>query len=148
VPATAEQIAALVPYREQAAKNARRKFVQPKTPISMQQYAIAYAVLVSQLDLPKSANGAYHSDISMAALAFDQDGETLWGTETRLKDEIPASKIDNIRKDGFQAVQTFSIPVETAVIRLVVRDEHSERIGSMEIRLPLTPDQKQGAGAR
>ncbi len=144
-PATAEQMAALAPYQEQAAKNARKKFVQPKTPISMQQYAIAYAVLVSHLDLPKSANGVYHSDLSMATLAFDKDGETLWGTKTRLKDEIPASKIDSIRKDGFQAIQTFFVPAETAVIRLVVRDEHSGQIGSMEVRLPLPPDQQKSA---
>ena len=36
-----------------------------------------------------------------------------------------------------------TIPATTAVIRLVVRDEHSGRMGSMEIRLPL-PD-KEGA---
>jgi VWFA-related protein len=147
-PATAEQMTALEPYREQAAKNDGKKFVQPKTPVSMQQYAIAYSVLASQLDLPKSVNGAYHSDLSMAALAFDEDGETLCGTKTRIKDEIPVSKIDNIRKEGFQAIQLFFVPVGTAVIRLAVRDEHSEHIGSMEIRLPLPPDQRQGVGAQ
>jgi hypothetical protein len=146
-PATAEQMTELAPYREQAAKNARRKFVQPRAPVSMQQYAIAYALLVSQLDLPKSANGDYHSDLSMAALAFDEDGETLWGTKTRLKDDIPASKIDNIRKDGFQAIQAFFVPVQTAVIRLVIRDEHNERIGSMEVRLPLPPEKQKAADA-
>jgi hypothetical protein len=45
-------------------------------------------------------------------------------------------------------MQTFLVPVDTAVIRLVVRDEHSERIGSMEIRLPLPPDQQQAARAK
>jgi hypothetical protein len=97
-------------------------------------------VPVSQLDIPRSANGAYQSDLSMAALAFNEDGETLWGTKTELKDEIPVSKIGMIRKDGFQASQTLSVPVATAVIRLVIRDEHSGRIGSMEVRLPLPPD--------
>jgi VWFA-related protein len=147
-PATAEQMAALVPYLERAAKNARRKFTQPQTPVPMQQYAIAYAVLGSQLDLPKSTSGVYHSDLSMAALAFNEDGETLWGTKTELKDEIPASKIESLRKDGFQAMQTLFVPVDTAVIRLVVRDEHSERVGSMEVRLPLPSDQQQSAVAR
>jgi len=61
-PATAEQMAALAPYQEQAAKVARRKFVQPKTPVPMQQYAIQYGVLAKQLDLPRSANGVFHSD--------------------------------------------------------------------------------------
>jgi len=146
-PATAEQMAALAPYREQAAKAEHRKFVQPTTPVPMQQYAIQYGVLAKQLEMPKSANGVYHSDLSMAVLAFNKDGETLWGTKTQLKDDIPASKIGSVRDNGFEVTQTFLVPVETSVIRLVVRDEHSERIGSMEIRLPLPPDQ-QGAGAQ
>jgi VWFA-related protein len=140
-PATAEQMAALAPYREQAAKAEHRKFVQPATPVPMQRYAVVYSVLARLLELPKSANGAYQSDISVAAMAFDKDGKTLWGTKTRLKDEIPASKIDNILKDGIRVVRAFFIPVETSVMRLVVYDEHSGRIGSMEIRLPLSPDQ-------
>jgi VWFA-related protein len=147
-PATAEQMAALAPYREKAAKVMHKKFVSPAKPVSMQQYVIQYGVPVSQLDLPQSANGVYHSDLSMAVLAFSEDGETLWGTKTELKDEIPASKIDKIRKDGFQAIQTFFVPMETAVVRLMVRDEHSERIGSMEIRLPLPPDQQKSADAQ
>jgi hypothetical protein len=53
-----------------------------------------------------------------------------------------------IRKDGLQAAQAISVPVETAVIRLVIRDEHSEKTGSMEIRLPLPPVQQQPAVAR
>jgi VWFA-related protein len=139
-PATAEQMAGFVPYRERAAKVMHKKFVPQATPVSMQQYVIQYGVPVSQLDIPRSANGAYQSDLSMAALAFNEDGETLWGTKTELKDEIPVSKIGMIRKDGFQASQTLSVPVATAVIRLVIRDEHSGRIGSMEVRLPLPPD--------
>ena len=141
-PATLEQMAALAPYREQAAKAEQRKLVEPTSPVLMQQYVILYAVLASQLKFPTSASGVYHSDLSMAALAFSQDGETLWGTATRLKDDIPAKKINEIRENGYQAAQTFFVPVETAAIRLVVRDEHSERTGSMEIRLPLPPDRQ------
>ena len=75
----------------------------------------------------------------MATLAFNQDGDTLWGTATRLRDEIPVTKMADIRKNGYQALQTFFIPVDTAVIRLVVRDEQGGQDGSMEISLPLPP---------
>jgi VWFA-related protein len=144
-PATTEQMAALEPYREQMAKVEHRKFVPHTGPVPMQQYAIEYGVLASQLDIPKSADGRYHPDVTFSALAFNRDGETLWGTVTRIKGDIPAAKIDKIRKDGFQPMQTFFVPAGTAVIRLAVRDEHSERIGSMEIRLSLSPDQQQAA---
>ncbi len=147
-PATAEQMAALAPYREQAAKTEHREFVPPEKPVSIQQYAIQYGVLAKQLDLPISANGIYQSDLSIALLAFDEDGAILWGTESRVKDAIPSSKIGEFRKNGYQAIQTFVVPVETAAIRLMVHDEHSGRIGSMEVRLPLPPDQQQAAHAQ
>ena len=136
-----------MPFQEQAAKTEHRKFVPPVKPVSMQQYVIQYGVLAKQLVLPRSANGVYHSDLSLAALAFNEDGETLWGTETRLEDDIPAAKIDNIRKDGFQAAQTVFVPVNTAVLRFVVRDDYSGRIGSIEVRLPLPPEQQGDTGA-
>ena len=147
VAATAEQLAALLPYQKQAAKVEHTKFVPPISSVSMQQYVIQYGVLAKQLVLPKSASGDYHSDLSMAALAFSEDGETLWGTESRLKDDISPARIDTIRKEGFQAAQTFFVPVATTVLRFVVRDEQSGRIGSIEIRLPLPPDKQGDSGA-
>jgi hypothetical protein len=146
-PATPEQMAALAPYREQAAKAKHIKIVQPAAPVAMQQYVIQYGLPASQLEFPKSANGLYHSDLSIATLAFNKDGETLWGAATRLKDDIPPAKYSGIRENGYRAAQTFFIPVDTAVIRLVVRDEHNGQNGSMEIRLPLPPEQQKGAGA-
>lgn len=142
-PTTAEQMEALAPYLEQAAKAEHRKFVPPTAPVAMQQYVIQYGMVAKQLVLPRSANGIHHSDVSIAALAFSENGATLRGTETRLKDDIPASKIDDILQNGFRAVQTFSVPVDTAVLRFTIRDEHSGRIGSLEVRLPLPPEQQE-----
>jgi hypothetical protein len=42
-------------------------------------------------------------------------------------------------ENGYPVLQVFLAPVDTAVLRLVVRDEHNGRIGSMEVRLPLPP---------
>jgi len=148
VPATAEQMAALVPYQELAAKARNRKFIPPAAPLQMQQYQVQYGLLTKQLVLPESPNGDYHSDLSIAALAFNEDGDALWGTKARLKDDIPASKMKEIRENGYRAMQAFFVPVDTAVIRLVVRDELGGRVGSMEIRLPLESNQQQPSQAR
>jgi hypothetical protein len=137
VPATAVQMAALDPYLEQADKAAGRKFVKPTAPILMQQYAIQYAVLASQLDLHQSENGVYRPHVALTALAFNAEGETLWGFNTRIEDAIPAAEIGNILQNGYRAVQALLVPVDTAVIRLVVYDENSGRVGSMEVRVPL-----------
>lgn len=137
--ATKLQMDTLTPYGEQAAKAAPRKFVPESTPVKMQKYAIQYAVLASQLDLPASANGNYHLRLSIATLAFNADGEALYGSNSRIADVIRPSDIAKVMENGYPVLQVFLAPVDTAVLRLVVRDEHNGRIGSMEVRLPLPP---------
>ena len=45
--------------------------------------------------------------------------------------------IDDVLLNGYKPVQVLFVPVNAALLRLVVRDDRSGRIGSMEIRLPL-----------
>jgi len=137
VAATPAQMASLVPYQQRAAKAARRRFIPPANPVLLQSYAIQYAVLATQLELPISDNGAYLPHLSLAALAFDADGSTLCGIDTKIADVIPSSAIDDVLLNGYKPVQVLFVPVNAALLRLVVRDDRSGRIGSMEIRLPL-----------
>jgi len=147
-PATLVQMAALDAYHEKAAKAASREFVKPTAPIPLQQYVIRYSVLTRQLALPISVNNVYQPQVSLAALAFNAEGETLWGIRSRIEDAIPAPEIDKFLQNGCRAVQTLLVPVGAAIIRLVVRDDHSGRIGSMEIRLPLSPENLSTGRAR
>jgi len=147
-PATAVQMAALKPYLEQTAKATGRKLVQPAAPIPMQQYAIQYAILASQLDLHLSEKAVYRPQIGLAALAFNAEGETLWGFNTRIEDAIPAAEICKVLQNGYRAVQIVLVPVDATVLRLVVRDDRSGRVGSMEIHLPLSPDKLSTTGAQ
>jgi len=143
--ATAAQMAALHPYLEQAARAARRKVVKAAGPILVQKYVIQYSVLASQLDFLTTAKSAYRPHVSLVALAFNAEGETLCGIETRIEDSIPASRIDSILENGYRPLQTFLVPVGATVLRLAVRDELSGRVGSMEIRLPLSPGEPRAA---
>jgi hypothetical protein len=137
VAASPAQMASLMPYLQQAAKVARQKFIPPANPVQLQPYAIQYAVMTRQLELPVSGKGAYLPHLSLAALAFDADGNTLCGIDTKIADVIPSSAIDDVLLNGYKPVQALFVPVNAALLRLVVRDDRSGRIGSMEIRLPL-----------
>jgi hypothetical protein len=137
--ATEQQLAALRPYQEAMARAVHRKHPPRTAPPAMQQYAIEYNVLAKLLNFPLAADGAYHSDISFALIAYDEDGGTLWGTKTTLQDTIPQSRIAQIRSDGYRAVQSFFVPVDTAVLRIAVRDGHSGKGGTLEVRLPVGP---------
>jgi len=135
--ATPAQMESLLPYQQQAAKAARQTLIPPAKPVQLQPYAIQYAVLAGQLELPISDNGAYLPHLSLVAMAFDADGNTLCGIDTKIADVIPSSAIDDVLLNGYKPVQVLFVPVNAALLRLVVRDDRSGRIGSMEIRLPL-----------
>jgi len=136
-PPTPAQLAALRPYEEEMARAERRKHPLREKPELMQQYAVAYSVLVNPPKMPAGDDEAYRSDLVFSVLAYDEDGATLWGARTRLEDTIPRARIDAIRRDGFRAAQTFFVPHNTAALRLSVRDQHNGKSGSLEIRLPL-----------
>ena len=136
VPPTPVQLSALRPYQEEMARAEHSKHPPKAQPELMQQYAITYSVLPKMLKDPGDS-GSYRSDLVFSVLAYDADGATLWGYSTRLKDNIPRTRIAAIRRDGFCAAQAFYVPLNTAALRLSVRDQLNGKSGSMEIRLPL-----------
>ena len=140
-PATEKQMQELVRYLEAASRSNQKKSVLSRTPVMMQQYAVHYAVLAKQLNLTAGQDSIYRPKLTFAELAFDGDGATLTGLQTTIEDAIPASRLAAVERDGYRIAQTVFVPVNAAVLRLGVQDGRTNRIGSMEVRLPLPPSQ-------
>jgi hypothetical protein len=77
-------------------------------------------------------DGAYRPHLALATLAFNAEGETLWGFNTCIEDAIPSAEIGRVLQNGYRAVY----------------DENNGQIESMEIRLPLPPDKQSTAQAQ
>lgn len=148
-PATADQMNGLIPYLQAASRIAHTKFAIPQAPIQLQRYAVQYAVLASQLNLPATKDNIYTPDLTFAVLAFDDDGYTLSGFQTSIQDAIPATRIEEVRKDGYRIIQMVYVPLNATSLRIAVRDGRTNRIGSMEVRLPLpaAPESEGSASA-
>lgn len=127
----------LWPFEELAAKANHRKFVKPQKPIQLQRYVVQYAVLAKQLDLPAAQGRVYRPNLSFAVLAFDKDGNALSGIQTSIEDAIPASKLNQVKSNGYRAVQMVFVPLDAVLLRMAVRDALTNRLGSMEVKLPL-----------
>jgi VWFA-related protein len=136
-PATADQVRGLIPYLQAASHIAHTKFVIPQAPVQLERYVVQYAVLASQLDLPATKDNIYTPDLTFAVLAFDEDGYTLIGFRTSIQDAIPATRIEEVRKHGYRITQMVYVPLNATSLRIAVRDGRTNRIGSMEVRLPL-----------
>jgi VWFA-related protein len=136
VAATPQQLALLARYRMAQDKK------HPKTPAShgpvmMQHYLVSYALLGRQLDLPAGEDGVRHGDLEFAAMAFDDDGDTMDGIRTKVQDAIKPDRYAQIEKGAYELVQRIDIPIGAAALRIGVRDAQTGRMGSMELRLPL-----------
>jgi VWFA-related protein len=109
------------------------------SPLRVQHYRIDYVVLGRQLDMPEAGGGKYHSDMSFAVAAFTPDSLVVNGTEVAVKNDIPSTQYQKILSDGYHANLTFVVPVDATSLRMAVRDDVGNRMGSIEIPLPVAP---------
>lgn len=72
-------------------------------------------------------------------MAYDGAGNALGGEQTMVEGAIPADKLDELKKQGYQAVENVYVPVTATSLRVAVRDGRSSRMGSLEVPLPLAP---------
>jgi hypothetical protein len=113
----------------------RRKTAQPKplAPIKLQRYAVDYTVMAHQLQLDSEP-----PNLELAVAAYDADGKMLnalvnnGASEQAAKPGQPAPK-------SYRAEQQLDVPLQAAFLRFAVRDANTDRIGAMEIKLPLAP---------
>lgn len=115
----------------------RNKPPKPLPPTRVQKYTVDYRVYDPQLRA-ESARGSSAS-LEFAMAAFDEDGHTLNGI---VNDGVPESPAEtNANKDGLYRIrQSLVVPVRAVSMRVGVRDRASNRVGTLEIPLPLAPE--------
>jgi hypothetical protein len=137
---TPEQMAQLA--TQPAFFKLRKRNAQPKplAPIMLQKFAIDYTVMAHQL-LEAGAGAA--PSLEIAAAAYDADGRMLNAIVNNAVagNEGPAAA----PRKSFRAEQQIDVPPGAVSIRVAVRDRNSDRIGAMEIKLPLAPENESAA---
>lgn len=124
---------------EQAAffrKERRNRPLKPLAPVKVQTFTIDYRVLDPLFKAQTSAVGGKEPTLEFAVAAFDEDGKVLNGV---VNDAVPeASTRPAENKAGlFRARQALIVPVNAASIRVGVRDRTNDRMGTLEVPLPL-----------
>jgi hypothetical protein len=70
-------------------------------------------------------------------MSYDDDGQKLDGIRSRINDVIQPDRYVQLEQNGYQVIQTIAVPVQTASLRLAVRDASTNHLGSLEVHLPL-----------
>jgi VWFA-related protein len=137
VPATPEMMSELVKYEALATTKKKKLDAEMKTPIMMQPYVVNYGLLTRQLNLRRGPDGNRRDTLEFAALAYNDDGLTMYGTRLKIQDVVKPERYLFMLDGGYHLPQKILVPVGARSLRLAVRDASTGQIGSMEIGLPL-----------
>jgi VWFA-related protein len=121
--------------------------LKPLPPVKIQTYSVDYRVLDPQFKA-QAARGGPQPTLEFAVAAFDEDGKVLNGI---VNDGVPeASTQPAENKAGlYRLHQSLVIPVSAKSIRVGVRDRMNDRMGTLEVPLPLaTEPVRQASSAR
>jgi len=132
--ATTEQMAQLA---QQPAYIMTSHKDKPLAPVDLQKYVIDYRV--TDLTLKGQAQNGKAPSFEFAAAAFDADSRMLNGIVNETAGDISASS--EVTKTGVVRVrQQLDVPVQATWIRIGVRDKLTNRMGTLEVQLPLVPE--------
>jgi VWFA-related protein len=154
--ATAEQMQDLSKEPAYYRKTRRNKPAKPLAPVLLQTYAIDYTVAVPKarphappLRLPsfEIAAAAFNSEgvilNSVVDNAVHDSTESAAAGESRppaAPDSSPAASPDTSSEQFYRARQLLLVPVHATSLRLAVRDMKANRIGALDVHLPLAPE--------
>jgi VWFA-related protein len=125
--ATPEQLTALAKFQG----------VPEVKPVDVQRYAVDFALLARHMTMTPDENGGQHLVLEFAALAYGPAGQRLNGKRLQFRTTLTPEALTTIRKNGFRYRLVVDIPVSARYIRLGVRDNQSNRLGVIELPLPL-----------
>jgi len=145
MPASVDEVQTLKTFLLTNATGKRTKL--PSGPENVQHYDINFAIIGRQLQMPPTENGHHATDMRFGLAAYTQDGELLNGMEVTIKNSIPPAQYQKIESEGYHASMLFAVPEEAVALRCAVRDEIGNRIGTVEIPLPIPTPKSTTAAA-
>ncbi len=135
--ATPDQMANLVEQPAYFVVRKKDKPVKLPPPVPLQTYTIDYLVLDQSAEA--HAGGQV---LEFAAGAYNIDGKLLNGiAQNAVRAQTTAAEKSGQQVPFFRAEQTLEVPTTATWLRVAVRDVNTDRIGTLEIPLPLTSEQ-------
>ena len=140
VKATTEQMAQLADEPAYFRTRHKDKPLKPLTPVDLQTYFIDYRVTAPSLK-SQTAQVGKSPEYEFAAAAFDSESHMLNGVVNNASGETSTTTTPDLGKPGVVRVrQQLNVPVNAAWIRIGVRDKLTNRMGTLEVQLPLAPE--------
>ena len=141
--ASPAQMAALQQQASYYLTPRRNKPPAPLPPTQVQRYVVDYRVLDPQLKERATRTGQ-QATLEFTVAAFDSEGHTLNGIVNdgvaETSTQAGNNKPDENKTGLFRVRQSLDVPVKAVWIRVGVRDRLTDRIGTLEVQLPLAAE--------
>ncbi|HEY0759941.1 MAG TPA: VWA domain-containing protein [Acidisarcina sp.] len=147
---TPEQMANLADQPAYFKVRKKNKPVKPMAPIKLQTYAIDYTLPVAQSRSMAGQADTPAPRLEVASAAYDADGQLLNGEVNDATQSEPPSSADlatpaaaqptPASKTFYRLQQQIDVPMTATSIRIAVRDINTNRLGTIEVSLPLAPE--------
>lgn len=108
--------------------------------VRIQRYSLEYWIPGEQLQFAVLPDGTRGANLQFLAEAYDAEGTPMYGKLFASDEAVPADKFEKVRHLTFHGLQQFDAPAQAAWLRLAIRDPEHNRVGAVEIRLPLLPE--------
>lgn len=112
----------------------------PSAIVEAQHYVIDYTIDGSELRFVPLENSNYRNTLTLMATSFNREGRMLTGVSMMGTRELPAAEFARVAEGRFGVQSEFDVPLEATSIRLGLQDQMSNRLGTVEIPLPVPPD--------
>jgi VWFA-related protein len=133
-PATKEEVARLAGF---PAYDFRKKGARE----SIQRYAVDYVLDGSQISLEPAAHGArdgrLQARFEILIGAYDEENRTMFGYRSPQEELYVVKSADDATQKPIRLRHVVELPADAAWLRVAVRDAIGDRLGSVEISLPI-----------
>lgn len=113
---------------------ARRK---KRAEASIQRYFVDYTLDGSQISLEPAEDGRLHARFEILIGAYDEENRTMFGYRSPDEKVYVVKNADDAKKKPIKLRHVVEIPADAAWLRVAVRDAIGDRLGSVEIPLPV-----------
>jgi hypothetical protein len=105
----------------------------PKVKQPSKRFIVSYAANVNQLKLAPTPDGLVHGSLTVAAIAYDRDGNFLNSTFNTIQLDLAPAALALLRKTGLQYAQQLDIPDGDVYLRTGIFDPESGKVGTLEL---------------
>ena len=108
--------------------------------VQIQRYAVDYVFPSPGFSLETAPNGTLRGRLEFLFGAYDSNDQTMFGDRTPAERAFTLKSADEAQRGGYHMRQVLEVPSGAAWFRLAVRDVIGDRLGSIEVPLPLMPE--------